>query len=969
MKTVVMFMIVLSAACAVQAAPAPADTPLQPPAAGEPVWRLLFESDYAGSGAATNLFPRVGSWKIKEQALEAHSPADACLLLPLELAGDFKIEVWASPLLQKPYPYSGAAGLSKTNYPGLEIGLCCPASPELLDADGYFASFHSGKGLVLQRCCKQVACSATSFPVAGQRHHLVFCKVGPRIQLTVDDAYTVAYEDPTPVQPTQGRAYPGLYVYNTRTRFERIRVFAGVDPAATSLPVPSLQQGTATPTAAIQTIRERAVVDVLATATGRSTLAEAEALAAFMAIDGSFPDVHYDAVDLLEPEPWSPLAHLGRLRQMAVAWRTAPDASAEARARIRSAVNRGIVYWCRVDPLSTDNHRSRFVVPSSLMDVLLLMGDQLSADAATGARRVLRRATLIGTGYNLVAMANLCLRKAVMFDDAAGVSNAVQALCHEIRIAGKDGIKEDMSFHHHGPLLYNHVYGMGFLSKAIEIEQLCRGTEWQFPGKTTDLLTDLLLDGMLWMTWNTWLDQGARGRQFESGARKANPYIPSMQRLLACNPARAGELQTALSSDERSVRVPAGNRHFWKSDMMVHRRTGYYFSLRMHSMRTLGSEAINAQGLKNHHVADGCTYLLQQGDEYQNIYPAWNWNRIPGTTLLDTDTLEGEVGRPGATTLVGGVSDGQQGAAAMDYRRNGLCARKAWFCFDEAIVCMGAGIRSTRREAVVTTVNQTRAFGDVRVLKGGVSEVLPTGRRVLSKAQAVHHNNVLYEFPRETAVAVESAMRTGDWQSITHTVRGVETVQVCRIEILHGAAPAEATYVYRIQPGVAAAQIPARLWSSADQDILANTETVQAVRDPASKTIAAVFYSAASLSVAGQPYLVVDHPCLLLLKRKADKFQLTVADPCHCLQEVSIHVSERLSGEGVSRQGDGSTVRVRLPAGGMAGQSVSTAWLQLDGTRPPAGEGDRERVAAYRAPGKASLESASTRDPLSGWRL
>ncbi len=104
----------------------------------------------------------------------------------------------------------------------------------------------------------------------------------------------------------------------------------------------------------------------------------------------------------------------------------------------------------------------------------------------------------------------------------------------------------------------------------------------------------------------------------------------------------------------------------------------------------------NSEGLKNHHYADGSNFISRVGDEYYDIYPVFDWQKIPGTTILQKDSLpsENEIQKEGLTDFVGAVTDGTFGAAAFDFKspHDPLSARKAWFFFDKEYVCLGAGI-------------------------------------------------------------------------------------------------------------------------------------------------------------------------------------------------------------------------------------------------------------------------------------
>lgn len=64
-------------------------------------------------------------------------------------------------------------------------------------------------------------------------------------------------------------------------------------------------------------------------------------------------------------------------------------------------------------------------------------------------------------------------------------------------------------------------------------------------------------------------------------------------------------------------------------------------------------------------VSDGSNAIVKTGDEYFNIFPAWNWTRIPGTTAPQMpDVPLGKNARKlrGTSQLAGGVNDSLYGA-------------------------------------------------------------------------------------------------------------------------------------------------------------------------------------------------------------------------------------------------------------------------------------------------------------------
>ena len=115
----------------------------------------------------------------------------------------------------------------------------------------------------------------------------------------------------------------------------------------------------------------------------------------------------------------------------------------------------------------------------------------------------------------------------------------------------------------------------------------------------------------------------------------------------------------------------------------------------MSSKRVIGAELVNEENLSGYHLADGALYLYQGGDEYTDIFPVWDWRKIPGVTCAQTDIPAFKTSSI-ESDFVGGVSDGTHGCAALDYVRDGVVAKKAWFFGANSVVCLGAGISGGR---------------------------------------------------------------------------------------------------------------------------------------------------------------------------------------------------------------------------------------------------------------------------------
>ena len=135
-----------------------------------------------------------------------------------------------------------------------------------------------------------------------------------------------------------------------------------------------------------------------------------------------------------------------------------------------------------------------------------------------------------------------------------------------------------------------------------------------------------------------------------------------------------------------------GNKHFWRSDYTVHHRPTYFISLKLCSERTVGVETdVNSENLLGYFLPYGLTYIYRRGDEYEDIFPVWNWARLPGVTSPDDiPVIKGKFTQEVA--FVGGVSDGKYGLSAMEMDVRETTGKKSWFWFDKELVALGAGI-------------------------------------------------------------------------------------------------------------------------------------------------------------------------------------------------------------------------------------------------------------------------------------
>lgn len=305
-------------------------------------------------------------------------------------------------------------------------------------------------------------------------------------------------------------------------------------------------------------------------------------------------------------------------------------------------------------------------------------------------------------------------------------------------------------------------------------------------------------------------------------------------------------------------------------------------------------------------MADGYNFITGTGAEYLDIFPVWDWQKIPGATIVQKPELPDpeEIQQPGVTDFVGAVTDGTYGAVAFDFVSplDPLSVRKSWFFFDDEFVALGAGIRSDSEYPVATTLNQSLLNGDVvSGQSGGATSVLHRGEHDLTELVWVHHDSTAYLFPEPTAVRVENTERTGSWQDINEQAWAraseEERKEVFTLWLDHGAAPQRKGYAYIVVPGIGVADVGGYLKAS-PIDVLVNTPEVQAVAHEGSGIVQLVFYEPGEVEIGGGVTLAVDSPGLVMVKMSGQAVEeITTADPTRQGRSIPVRLSRAASAD------------------------------------------------------------------------
>ncbi|MFD7443362.1 polysaccharide lyase 8 family protein [Streptomyces sp. NPDC059909] len=349
---------------------------------------------------------------------------------------------------------------------------------------------------------------------------------------------------------------------------------------------------------------------------------------------------------------------------------------------------------------------------------------------------------------------------------------------------------------------------------------------------------------------------------------------------------------TAVQNDTSvtAIAEPTGPRLFAAMDRATHRRPGWAASISMASKRITYYETGNGENLRGWHTGNGMLYWW--GDTYGNgqysdaFWPTVDPYRLPGITVSRKPLADAAGGDWGASrpdvNWVGGATDGRHAAVGQYLKglSSTLVAKKSWFCLDDTIVCLGAGIGCTDGAAVETIVdnrNLGAAGNHTLTVDGTVQPATLPWSATLTATDWAHISGFGgYVLPGGATLKALREQRTGRWSDIN---KGGSTTAVSRryltLYVDHGTAPADATYGYQLMPGASTAQTAARAADTGWLRILANTDDQQGVRVDSLGFTGVNFWFGGT---AGD--LVASAPCAVMIREQSDGTAvICVSDP------------------------------------------------------------------------------------------
>ncbi|MGN1059828.1 MAG: polysaccharide lyase family 8 super-sandwich domain-containing protein, partial [Clostridia bacterium] len=573
--------------------------------------------------------------------------------------------------------------------------------------------------------------------------------------------------------------------------------------------------------------------------------------------DGSFADLDYVTQNWT---CWGPHQHAVRLKQFCAVYAAEKNPFYHS-AKVAEAIHRGLDFLIKGKFRSDNWWMNDSGMPTQCGLIRLLFKNNLTADESAALGEIAKGNPKSPMGFRFKAPAqpdalrpyegcgmhmmskvrHQHIQLAIADGDAVESMNSIRDCLRALNIEfttitypatrsfshiyqDEHSIKTDYSYHEHENEMVQNTYGMGVIHNMADLFVFWRGSGLALAQQATQELVNLLLDGYSLLLFRNAAPSMTLGRDAANADVRTYHWEEDIRTTFTVCEALL-EQGLTYRRDEMvqfrdRVKLPMEHDHFkrtkyfWQSDLLSHNRPRYQFVVHGVSKRMKRPESILGKNIQGMFLGDGSYNLMQTSYEYDGLAPYMDWQKVPGTTVtcgsvdlnpeceIDTkiDTLRIFGGAKGTTSFVGGVSDETYGFFAMDYDHLHVTAKKAWFCFDEGVVCLGAGICTDDDHGAFTTVNQCRLCGKVLV-DGAEAE---PGKHEFSGCRYILSDAVGYLFLEpQKHVYLENKERTGSWSLVDNQSGTDEPVsgQVFLLGIDHGRHPENATYAYMLLPG------------------------------------------------------------------------------------------------------------------------------------------------------------------------
>lgn len=593
---------------------------------------------------------------------------------------------------------------------------------------------------------------------------------------------------------------------------------------------------------------------------------------------------------------WEPYAHLSHILDMSHAF-TNINSAYYKNNKLNENIIKGLEYWIKKTPYCVNWWYNDIAVPQCIGKILIVLeGTELIKQPLKSALiHLMDRGSLeVSTGANKVDMALHHLMRGMLTANESLIVSTSRNLFGDIKRTDGEGIQIDNSYHQHGSQLYISGYGDVFIERVLVLAQYLHGTKYALPEEQLNILSSFVLDGFLPIFRGCYKDYNAGGRLLtRKNALNYRGFVKQLRILERLDKKNQERYIRAISQiqDGRYDIVDQCNKLYWRSDYMIHNRCSYSASVRAASKRIYRVEtAGNGENLKGTLISAGSMSVRVSGNEYFNIFPCWNWSRIPGITSIKNyvPIINGnDWGSLGSGEFIGGISNENIGAFVLDYDEFGIKVHKGYFFFENEIVCLGSMINCNANEMVNTTIEQNRLMGEIYVLNQDNLVVKNAFGQSLKDIKGVLHNQIGYFINSNSDIELSKENSAGSWRDINSSA-SEETVyeNIFSLVVNHGIKPVSDAYAYTIIPNIKTVE-DFKTYPIQNIKIVQNSKDIQAVANEATKALQIIFYNKGEFCY-NDVSVTVDSPMMVLISNYEKMHFIYVSDPTQALNNAKL---------------------------------------------------------------------------------
>lgn len=501
--------------------------------------------------------------------------------------------------------------------------------------------------------------------------------------------------------------------------------------------------------------------------------------------------------------------------------------------------------------------------------------------------------------------------------------------------AETDGVHPDWSMMHHGDMNYWGMYGIAWTSRVIEYGELLAGSPWEYKSKQLDFIANCMTEGVRWSLYRGNCEYSSAPKRGSFLLARTDSVAASFKELILqllalggdqlSNRAGLNELAEELILPPWSADGPvdlrpefSGHRYFWTTEYQVHRRPGFAIYTRRCSQRTRPPEdSSQKQGTLHLNYGTGYTPIMQSGDELRLSRLAWDFEKVPGTTVEQGCTVSsGKAAgtKRGLNLFSGGVDDGVAGCGAFDMQMvefdreesgshefiNGAGALKGTFFFDDGMLALGQNIRRIAQGTgnILTTINNVMRRGPVIYSVDGempktIAEEAAIEQQIEVRDVAwVWHDGIGYVVsgPAQLSLSCgdqpfhERLSKDKDFKKVIQSELGndawkKQSFNMFRLWTDHGADPSMQTYSYAVLPGCSVKNLKKKA-ARVPQAVRQNDAGIQAVEKDGIRY--AVFLNPGTARFADGVTIASDIPLMVMARKvAAGRFEFYASNPVH----------------------------------------------------------------------------------------